>query len=235
MELERFEPGKGSDAELYAQHLSRYVFAAPYAAGRRTIDVACGAGYGSSLLRARGASSVTGIDISEEAIAHAKREYAADGVSFLHGDVSLVSGAGPADCIVSFETIEHLDDPETLLAPVSALLGTAGVFIVSTPVRRGGALSDRPANPFHVREWNEEEFDRLLAPHFGERRFHYQYVYRKRPWPLSRTINRFTLRALYGGRSEGFAAFPVVDREWDVPGSLVERGYMVVVCSGKAA
>lgn len=234
MELERFKPGTSSDAELHAQHLSRYVFAAPYAAGRRIIDVACGTGYGSSLLRARGATAVTGIDISEEAIAHARREYAAPGISFLRGDVSLISAAGPADCVVSFETIEHLDDPGTLLVPARELLGPAGRFIVSTPVRRGGALSDRPANPFHVREWNEDEFDRLLAPHFGERRFHYQYVYRKYPWPLSRTINRSLLGAFFRGGSEGFGGYPVVDRAWPIPGALVEKGYMIVVCSAKA-
>jgi SAM-dependent methyltransferase len=234
MELERFKPGTGSDGELYAQHLARYVFAAPYAAGRRTIDVACGTGYGSSLLRTRGAASVTGIDLSEEAIVHAKREYAADGVSFLCGDVSLLASAGSAECVVSFETIEHLTDPETLLVPAREILGGPGLFIVSTPIRRRGALADPPVNPFHVREWSEEEFDLLLSRHFTQRRFFYQYAYRKRPWPLSRTINRLLLRAFFGRRSDAFASFPVVDRPWEMPGALIERAYMIVVCSAKA-
>jgi SAM-dependent methyltransferase len=232
--LERFKPEPGPHGELHAQHLSRYEFASRHAAGKKVVDVACGTGYGSSLLRRHGAASVTGIDISEEAIAHAKREYAAPGISFLHGDVSTLRVAGPADCIVSFETIEHLNEPENLLIPARELLGPGGHFIVSTPVRHVGSLTDRPANPFHVREWNEEEFDRLLEPHFPERRFHFQYVYRKYPWPLSRTINRSLLAAFFRGGSAGFGGFPVVGRPWAVPGPLIEKGYMIVVCSGKA-
>lgn len=234
-ELERYVPGAGTDAELGAQHLSRYHFASRFVAGRKVIDVACGTGYGSSLLRATGAASVTGIDLSADAVAHARAHYSADGVGFVCGDVSVIREAGPADCIVSFETIEHLDDPDDLLDPARGLLGASGLFIVSTPVRHGGSLSDRPANPFHVREWDEREFDRLLSAHFRERRFHYQYVYRKYPWPFSRTINRAALAAFYGRASGGFGSFPVVDRPWDVPGALVQRGYMVAVCTGGAA
>ncbi len=234
MELERFKPGSGPQGELHAQHLSRYEFASRYVPGKRIVDVACGTGYGSSHLLRAGARSVTGIDISEEAIAHAKAHYAAEGVSFLRGDVALVRGTAPVDCIISFETIEHLVDPETLLGPVRELLGSGGRFIVSTPVRHGGSLTDRPANPFHVREWNEEEFDLLLARFFPLREFHYQYVYRKQFWPLSRTMNRVAMGWLYAARSAGFDRFPVLDRAWDIPALLVERGYMVVVCSGSA-
>jgi SAM-dependent methyltransferase len=233
MELERFSPESCAGGELRAQHLSRYEFASSFTQGKRVIDVACGTGYGTSLLRRRGAAVVTGIDLSEEAISHAKGRYAGEGITFLCGDVSLVGTAGPAECVVSFETIEHLGDPETLLEPVRRVLGPGGVFIVSTPVRRGGSISDRPANPFHVREWNQEEFDRLLSRHFPVRKFSHQYVYRKRPYPLSRTLNRLALRMLYPGRSAGFDRFPVVDRSWGFPDALVERGYMIVACSGK--
>ncbi len=232
MELERFTPETRPKGELHAQHVSRYEFASRHTAGKRVVDVACGTGYGSSLLRRHGAASVTGIDISAEAVAHAAGHYAAEGITFLSGDVSMLRTVGPADCIVSFETIEHLDDPETLLVPARELLGPGGCLIVSTPVRHAGSLGDRPANPFHVREWNEVEFDGLLARHFSARRFYYQYVYRKRSWPLSRTLNRLTLASLFSRRSAGFDKFPVVDGRWDLPGALVERGYMTVVCSG---
>jgi SAM-dependent methyltransferase len=231
--LERFTPGSGSDRELQAQHQSRYEFAAGYTAGRRIIDVACGSGYGSAFLKSRGAESVTGIDVSEEAITYAKEHYAADGVSFLLGDAGLLRDAGRADCIVSFETIEHLEDPGTFLSASRDALGPGGLFIVSTPVRPGGSLSDRPANPFHIREWNQEEFDRLLAEYFPVRNFYYQYVYRKRPYPLSRTLNKWSLRSLFPDRSSNFDRFPVVAGPWNLPTFLVERGYMVAVCSGR--
>jgi len=234
MELERFSPEAAPDGELNAQHIARYDFASRYTAGKRVVDVACGTGYGSAFLRSKGALSVTGIDLSEEAIAHAAKHHAAAGITFLRGDVSLLRSVAPADCVVSFETIEHLGDPDTLLSPASGILGPEGLFIVSTPVRHGGSLADRPANPFHVREWNEEEFDLLLSRYFPARRFYFQYVYRKRPYPLSRTLNRIALRLFLARRSEGFGRFPVVDGKPDLPDSLVERGYMIAVCSGRA-
>ncbi|RIZ72125.1 MAG: class I SAM-dependent methyltransferase, partial [Methylococcales bacterium] len=54
------------------------------------------------------------------------------------------------DVIVSFETIEHLPNPEKYLSAVSKMLKADGAFIVSTPVRTKGRLTDKPANPFHV-------------------------------------------------------------------------------------
>lgn len=234
MELERFKPEQGPQGELHAQHVSRYTFASRYTAGKRVVDVACGTGYGSALLRREGALTVTGVDLSAEAIAHANAHYVADGITFTCGDVSILKRSGPTDCLVSFETIEHLEDPDALLAPIGDILTPGGLFIVSTPVRQGGALSDRPVNPFHVREWNEEEFDRLLSRYFPDRNYFYQYVYRKRPYPLSRTLNRLALAMFLPQRSGSFTRFPVVERAWDLPEALVCRGYMVVVCSGKA-
>jgi SAM-dependent methyltransferase len=235
MGLERFKPGSGANSELHSQHVSRYDFASRFVAGKRVVDVACGTGYGSALLRERGALSVTGIDLSDEAIAFAQRQFVAEGISFIRGDVSLLLSTGPAEVIVSFETIEHLDDPESLLIAARGILGGQGLFIVSTPVRHEGTIADRPANPYHVREWNETEFDDLLARHFTARRYFFQMVYRKRPWPLSRTINRLLLRSILGARAADFASFPVVERGWEAPVALVERGYIVAVCSGEAA
>src|SRR5512132_1491659 len=70
---ERFVPGAAG--EIWYEHWHRYHFAAPLARGKRVLDVACGEGYGSALL-ARTATSVVGVDVSFEAVAHARRAYA---------------------------------------------------------------------------------------------------------------------------------------------------------------
>jgi 2-polyprenyl-3-methyl-5-hydroxy-6-metoxy-1,4-benzoquinol methylase len=67
---ERFIPG--TPGEIWVEHWHRYHFAARWCEGKRVLDVACGEGYGSALL-ARGASRVTGVDISPEAVAHAQK------------------------------------------------------------------------------------------------------------------------------------------------------------------
>ncbi len=67
---ERFVPGAAG--EIWYEHWHRYLFAAPLVAGARVLDVACGEGYGSALL-ARSAARVTGADLSQDAIAHARQ------------------------------------------------------------------------------------------------------------------------------------------------------------------
>ena len=59
---ERLVPGQ-VDQDLFNEHLARYAFAARLARGKRVLDIACGAGYGSAEL-ARSAASVTGCPAS---------------------------------------------------------------------------------------------------------------------------------------------------------------------------
>ena len=69
---ERFVPGV--PGEIWYEHWHRYHFAVPLVRDARVLDVACGSGYGSALL-ARRAHKVTGVDISPDAIAHARTSY----------------------------------------------------------------------------------------------------------------------------------------------------------------
>src|SRR5215470_10731138 len=104
---ERFVPGvKG---EIWVEHWHRYHFALRWAEGRRVVDVACGEGYGTALL-ARRAASVTGIDLSEEAIAHARGAYKelANARFECAPCTRLPLPDGSVDVAVTFETIEHI-------------------------------------------------------------------------------------------------------------------------------
>src|SRR5512145_1849337 len=74
--------------EIAYEHWHRYAFAAPLAAGRRVLDAACGEGYGSALL-ARAGAQVLGVDISLDAVAHARSRYAGQaGLRFEPGDAT---------------------------------------------------------------------------------------------------------------------------------------------------
>ena len=99
---------------VHAEHLARYQVAAQLAESRRVLDAACGEGYGTSLLVAAGAKSVVGIDSDARAVAHARRRY--PGPDFIQGDVrQLPLERGAFDLVVSFETIEHVAEPEVVL------------------------------------------------------------------------------------------------------------------------
>ena len=163
--------------EMAYEHWHRYAFAMALARGRRVLDAACGEGYGSALL-ARTAASVLGVDLSAEAIAHARARYVADGLRFEQGDVRRLDGVPDAsiDLVVSFETLEHLAEHEELLAAFTRVLVPEGLVVISTPDRRTYTDLSGEQNPHHVRELYREAFEALLARHFARFRLYGQRV-----------------------------------------------------------
>jgi len=78
---ERFVPEVHSDIEL--EHLHRYLQACEIAAGKVVLDIASGEGYGSAM-HARRAGKVIAVDISADAVKHARKRYK-KGKSRIHG------------------------------------------------------------------------------------------------------------------------------------------------------
>ena len=96
--------------EMWYEHYHRYAFVRSLARGRAVADVACGEGYGAMLL-AQTAESVRALDISGEAIAHARQRYATQpNLSFEQGDACQLAWPDHSlDLLTSFETLEHLE------------------------------------------------------------------------------------------------------------------------------
>jgi SAM-dependent methyltransferase len=174
---ERLIPGQ-VDADLWNEHISRYFFALSLCKnGERVLDAGCGTGYGASLLNRRSHAAVLGIDVSPDAINHALREYASAGAQFAIGRCeSLPVREGSMDLVTAFEVIEHLDGWREFLVESRRVLAANGLLLVSTPNRSIYAESrgDAGPNPFHVHEFDFNEFSRELAgvfPHvriFGQ-------------------------------------------------------------------
>jgi ubiquinone/menaquinone biosynthesis C-methylase UbiE len=153
------------------EHQARYVFACSYVADAAVLDCACGAGIGSRLFAAAGARRVTGCDRSLAAIREARAAGGPPGLSYGVADATaLPVGSASVEVVVSFETIEHLEDDLAYLREVSRVLSPAGVLLISTPNRRlknpGRTITDRPVNPFHVREYAPDELSALVTPLF---------------------------------------------------------------------
>jgi 2-polyprenyl-3-methyl-5-hydroxy-6-metoxy-1,4-benzoquinol methylase len=134
--------------------------------GRRVVDLACGEGYGSAVL-GRTAASVVGVDANPEAYDHARLKYTAGTVRFERDMIE--TWTGDVDCVVFLQTIEHVQDPDAVLARLRDLIGPKGVAYVSTPnvltlAPKGEA---RSGNPWHVREYRPEEYRALCARHFA--------------------------------------------------------------------
>jgi SAM-dependent methyltransferase len=165
--LERLVPDEllkheATGAETLTVHIQRYEFAARRLRDAHSVlDIACGVGYGSRLLKDfLPAAMVTGVDCSAEAIDYATARYARAGLSFLVADAMAFEG-GPFDAVVSLETIEHLPDPEKFVERSAAkLLRPGGIFVGSVPV-----TPSMDANPHHLNDFTASSFSKLLAAH----------------------------------------------------------------------
>jgi len=154
------------DGQIEIEHFHRYFVAREYCRGKDILDIASGEGYGAALL-SQVSRSVTGVEISAEAVAHARASYNRDNLKFLVGDARAIPlAAASVDAVVSFETIEHFYEQEAYVAEVRRVLRPGGVFLVSTPERDVYSPYDSPANLYHKKELSRKELEDLLRPHF---------------------------------------------------------------------
>ena len=168
---ERVVPEK-TPQRIYDDHVARYRFASNYVVDKVVLDAACGTGYGTVILKNAGAKRVVGLDISVETINHALQTYKIPGVIFKSeelGEVSLPEE--DYDVVVSFETIEHVSDPERTLESFSKCLRPGGLLIISSPNRiitSPGYCPGKghPLNKFHLVEYSVSEFHDLLNRYF---------------------------------------------------------------------
>ena len=104
-------------------------------AGRRLLDLGCGGGIFAEAA-ARAGARVSGLDICENAVAAARAHAAESGldIDYAAGDSAAAakSGTGAYDIVACFETLEHAENPASVVADVSALLAPGGWAIFST-------------------------------------------------------------------------------------------------------
>jgi len=180
---ERFTPE--CVREIRYEHLHRYAFARELVVGKRVLDAACGEGYGSALLAAS-AAAVTGVDRSAEAIAHARSRYVANHLDFQAADcLNLPFADDSFDCVVSFETLEHLADHDRLLTEFRRVLGPRGFLLLSSPDKAVYSDKLQNRNEFHVRELYRDQLESLLREHFPAfRMFGQKLVFQSAIWSL---------------------------------------------------
>jgi GT2 family glycosyltransferase/ubiquinone/menaquinone biosynthesis C-methylase UbiE/predicted nucleic acid-binding Zn-ribbon protein len=172
---ERFIPNQ-TDKQMEIEHLQRYQSLLHVVKDKVVLDAATGEGYGAFLL-SQSAKAVVGVDINEETIIHAQSKYSKDNLTFIQASIeSIPLDDQSFDVIVSFETIEHVHEEiqRRFMKEVKRLLKPDGLFIISTPNKL--MYSDRRnySNPFHVKEFYEQEFRDFLIPYFKNMDLYYQ-------------------------------------------------------------
>ena len=104
-------------------------------AGRRCIDIGCGGGILSEALARQGAS-VTAIDLAEASLAVARLHNLESGLDIRYENISAEDMAqrepGQYDMVTCLEMLEHVPDPESVVAACVALVKPGGHVFFST-------------------------------------------------------------------------------------------------------
>ena len=104
-------------------------------AGKRALDVGCGAGLVAEPLARMGAT-VTGIDAAPENVAAAQSHQGALGIDYRCAAVEQLAAEGATfDLITCLEVIEHVADRAAFFAGLRTLLAPGGLLVFSTPNR----------------------------------------------------------------------------------------------------
>lgn len=144
----------GPIEQIRRDHVRRYLLAAEILQKKKVLDLACGCGYGSWLLHGAG-NEVTGVDIEPEAIAYARKHY--QGPEYRCESAEGFKGSFEA--IVSFETLEHLDRPEVVLAIEAPLIIASVPNEERYPFSKEKFAGDKYP---HKRHYTPQEFEELL-------------------------------------------------------------------------
>ena len=143
-------------------------------AGKRALDVGCGAGLLCEPLARLGAA-VTGVDAAAQSIAVAAAHAAGMDLAIDYRCGELASlGLGQFDLVTSLEVLEHVADKPAFIAQLAAHLAPGGLLILSTPNRTPasrallvGAAEAVGMVPRGTHDWHDfvtpEELEALLA------------------------------------------------------------------------
>ena len=143
-------------------HRDRYAYAGDFAVGKVVLDIACGTGYGAAMLSDAGAQKVLGIDVDPLTVRYAQKNYGSDTVKFEVGDAGQLGlNRASFDLIVSFETIEHVENVDKMLKGLSEALKYDGKIIISTPNQWPLSIAK-----FHTNSYSRDQFKQCLEPYF---------------------------------------------------------------------
>lgn len=142
----------GKHSRQWLGHSWRYYMASGFLEPNDLVrDFGCGMGYGTKILSQK-CEKVSGYDVDVNALELARKKFS---FGFWFTDFDEVDALPPCDVAVSFETLEHLNDPPHFAQMLKWC--ASRLIIISTPI-----IPTVGINPHHQHDFTEESFMSLF-------------------------------------------------------------------------
>ena len=203
---ERVSTAAGGFNPTWQRHVAAYALCAPLLPAGRVLDLGCGVGHSYELLAPR---ETVGLDVDPAALAGQERQTVAADMRSLP-----FANAGFA-AVLSVQSLEHVPDPEHVLAEARRVLEPGGTAVFVTPNRLTFGPPEEIVDPYHYVEFSAKELRAVcggvfptveLLGLFGSRRYldlvaaerrELDRVLRRDPLRLRRLLPRRLRQRLY--------------------------------------
>lgn len=155
---ERVTTDEGGFNPSFQRHRAEYRLCATLLGPGRVLDLGCGTGHSYEELAPR---ETVGVDIEPVALAAQDRETHVADMRELPFD------PGAFDSVVSIQSIEHVPDPDRVLAEVARVLRSEGRAIFVTPNRLTFGRPDEIIDPYHYVEYDAAQLHELCTRFFA--------------------------------------------------------------------
>ena len=154
---ERVVTQAGGFNPTWQRHVAAYRLAEPFFGPGLLLDLGCGVGHSFDLLAPR---ETIGVDIDPGALEGQDRQtVVADMRSLPFPEARFAS-------VLSVHSLEHVPDPERVVAEVGRVLEPDGVAIFVTPNRLTFGRPDEIIDPFHFIEFDSDQLEALCREGF---------------------------------------------------------------------
>ncbi len=244
---ERVVTPVGGFNPTWQRHVAAYMLAEPELGAGRVLDLGCGVGHSFHLLAPR---ETVGVDVDAAALAGQEREtVVADMRTLPFPDRRFAS-------VLSVQSLEHVPDPERVLAEAARVLEEDGVAVFVTPNRLTLGRPDEIIDPYHHVEFDARELEALCRRAFGavevrglfgsprymelfdEERRTLDRLLRLDPLRLRRAVPNVARRRLYdvllrrARRSEDPRAQAIVPEDFELRTTQLDAALdLVAICS----
>lgn len=154
---ERVSTAQGGFNPSFQRHRAEYRLCATLLGGGCVLDLGCGTGHSWRELSPR---ETVGIDVDPAALAGQERE------THVADMRTLPFPPDSFDSVVSIQSIEHVPDPERVLAEVVRVVRGEGRAIFVTPNRLTFGRPDEIIDPYHYVEYDAGELSELCSRFF---------------------------------------------------------------------